>query len=143
VAVAAIAFAESRAAEAQTREQQWKSCAEMNQPDISIGGCTAIIQSGRETPDILGIAFYDRGTAYSQKGQFDHAIQDYNRAIGLNPDYANAFYNRGLAYDEKGQFDLAIQDYNQAVSLKSDHADAFTGLCYARASAGLVTAALV
>jgi tetratricopeptide (TPR) repeat protein len=50
-------------------------------------------------------AFFNRGNAYDEEGQFGRAIQDYNRAIELKPDYAKAFNNRGYVYDEKGEFD--------------------------------------
>ena len=32
------------------------------------------------------------------KGDYDLAIEDYNRAIGLNPNLANVYCNRGVAY---------------------------------------------
>jgi tetratricopeptide (TPR) repeat protein len=47
--------------------------------------------------------------------QFEKAIQDYNQAIELDPEYAHAFNNRGLAYADLKQFEKAIQDYNQAI----------------------------
>ena len=59
-------------------------------------------------PDNAG-AYNNRGNAYDEKGDFDAAIQDYNKAIELQPDYAGAYNNRGNAYDEKGDFDAAIK----------------------------------
>jgi hypothetical protein len=53
-------------------------------PDLSISGCTALIQSGHETQQILAIAFYSRGRAYAFKSQFDRAIEDLDQAIRLN-----------------------------------------------------------
>ena len=49
--------------------------------------------------------------------EYDRAIQDYDQAIRLNPNYASAFNNRGLAYVNKGDNDRAIQDYDQAIKL--------------------------
>ncbi len=43
-------------------------------------------------------AYIIRGLAYGGKGEFDTAIEDYNKAIKLNPEYAGAYNNRGLAY---------------------------------------------
>ena len=48
------------------------------------------------------------------------AIQNYNTAIDLNPDYANAYYNRGNAYADKGDLDTAIQNFSIAAELKPD-----------------------
>src|SRR2546429_5742743 len=83
-------------------------------PDLRISGCTTLIQSGRETQSILAVAFCNRGNAYQDyKGDYDRAIQDYDQAIRLKPDYPTAFNNRGDAYHAKGDYDRAIQDYDQ------------------------------
>jgi tetratricopeptide (TPR) repeat protein len=59
-------------------------------------------------------AFYvRRGNDYAKKGQYDEAISDYNKALEINPRYAEAYCGRGLAYDNKGQYDQAISDYKQ------------------------------
>src|SRR3990167_4842469 len=36
---------------------------------------------------------------------YDRAIEDYNNAIALDPNYADAYARRGSAYDNKGQYD--------------------------------------
>ena len=64
--------------------------------------------------------------AYADKGQLDRAIQDYDQAIRLNPNDADAFTNRGVDYADKGQYDRAVQDYNQAIRLDPNSAKAFT-----------------
>ena len=53
------------------------------------------------------------------------ALQDYNEAIRLKPDYADAFNNRGIARKAKGDLEGALQDYNEAIRLKPDFAEAF------------------
>jgi len=39
--------------------------------------------------------YNNRGVAYYMKGEYDRAIRDYNKAIELKPDCAEAYYNRG------------------------------------------------
>ena len=95
-------------------------------PDLSIGGCTAMIQSGRETPENLARAFSHRGLAYARKGQDDSAIQDLDQAIRLNPNDAEAFSNRGYAYNGKREYDSAIQDLDQAIRLNPNDANTFS-----------------
>ena len=55
--------------------------------------------------------------AYHKQDKVNHAIEDYTKAINLNPDYANAYSNRGVAYDSKRYFDLAIKDFNKSIQL--------------------------
>src|SRR5262249_30446876 len=51
-------------------------------------GCTALIDSGNEKPNVLAIAYNNRGNAYAAKRDWDRAIQDYDQSIKLNPVYA-------------------------------------------------------
>jgi tetratricopeptide (TPR) repeat protein len=128
-------------AEAQDRDQQWNWCRLVDErgnprpgsnPDMAIGACTTIIQSGKETTQGLAIAFISRGIAYKNNRQYDRAIQDYDQALRLDPNSAAAFNNRGNAYDDKGQHDRAIQDYDQALRLDPNRVFAFNnrGLAY-------------
>ena len=54
------------------------------------------------------------------------SIADYDKAIALNPEYANAYYNRGNAYNSKGEYDRAIADYDKAIALNPDDAIAYS-----------------
>ncbi len=93
--------------------------------DLMIRGCSVVIQSNKETPENLAIAFYNRSVAYADQGQSDRAIEDYTQAIQINPDYSTAFTNRGNAYAAKGQYDRAIEDYDEAIRLNPNYAKAF------------------
>ncbi len=76
-------------------------------------------------------AYNNRGVTYVEKGNLDHAIEDFNTVIDLKPNYA-AYNNRGLAYDKKGDFNRAIEDYTKAIGLKPNYADTYThrGIAY-------------
>ena len=64
------------------------------------------------------MAFFDRGNAYSDKGDNDRAIADYSEAIRLDPKHSpRPTQRRGLAYRDKGDYDRAIADYNEAIRL--------------------------
>src|ERR1700680_3645239 len=80
-------------ANAQTQQQlDWCNGKAGATPDLQISGCTALIESGKYNGKDLAYAFHNRGNAYQSKGQYDRAIQDYDQAIRLNPQYADAFY---------------------------------------------------
>lgn len=83
-------------ASAQSRDQNWAWC-EGGDPVLSIKGCTALIQSLTETRNNLAIAHSNRGITYSDKGDFERAIADYEQALKLNPELAQAL--NSLAWD--------------------------------------------
>ena len=71
------------------------------------------------------IVYFYRGTAYNLKGDYDHAIADYNQAIQLQPNFAEAYKNRGNAHAAKGDTDRAITDFDRAIQLQPDYAGAY------------------
>ena len=63
------------------------------------------------------MAFFNRGRAYDHKGDYDRAIQDYDQALRLRPDYAEALSGRGRARFNSGQFAAAQPDFARALQL--------------------------
>jgi len=106
---------------AQSLDQQWAWC-RGDYSERLIGGCTAVIQSHRQTPDNLARAFFYRGRAWEAKTQYDRAIQDFDEAIRLDPGFPDAFNFRGVAWSGKGQFDRATADFDQAIRLDPNYA---------------------
>ena len=105
---------------AQGLTQQWEWC-RGHDPQVLIHGCSAIIRSGRETPDIAR-AFFNRGRAYFDMAQYDLAVRDFDSAIRFDPNYPEAYNGRALAYAGKGESDRAIQDFGQAIQLDPNYA---------------------
>ena len=94
-------------------------------PEPQIRGCTALINDQNETTLVRAVAHNNRGDAYVAQGNFAAAINDYDQAISLNPDFARPFNNRGFAYLKKGDSDRALKDFDQAIKLKPDYGRAF------------------
>jgi tetratricopeptide (TPR) repeat protein len=66
-------------------------------------------------PEKDSIAYTNLGSAYQKKGQLDKAIENYDKAISLNPKDYLAYNNRGAILAKVGQFDEAIESYNKAI----------------------------
>jgi protein O-mannosyl-transferase len=58
-----------------------------------------------------------RGGAYAKLGQYQQAIEDYNAAILLKPDYAEAYNSRGFAYLNQGNKEMGCLDAQKACSM--------------------------
>ncbi|MFN9318352.1 MAG: tetratricopeptide repeat protein, partial [Microcystis sp.] len=69
--------------------------------------------------------YYNRGILYYNQQKYKLALDDYNKAIELNPNYALAYYNRGNLYRRQQKYKLALDDYNQAIKINSDFAGAY------------------
>ncbi|MCA2589207.1 tetratricopeptide repeat protein, partial [Microcystis aeruginosa CS-558/01A06] len=69
--------------------------------------------------------YVNRGNLYSDLQKYDLALDDYNQAIELNPNHAQAYNNRGTLYDEQQKYELALADYNQAIELNRNFAMAY------------------
>ena len=74
-----------------------------------------------EPTDAAG--FTDRGNRYSRNGVYHKAIDDYTKAIELEPGLADAFYNRGCSWYEVDKLDNSIADLTRAIELDplADH----------------------
>jgi tetratricopeptide (TPR) repeat protein len=105
-------------------------------PNTQIGGCTALIESGKMPDKQLAWSYTNRGMAFLVRGDVDKALADLNKAVEHDPTYAPALTDRGTAYDNKGDHARAIADFDAALKLDPKLPDALTGRCAARAEAG-------
>lgn len=86
--------------------------------------CTDDINSEKYNDDNNRLATRYRGIAYGNKGEYDKAIADHNKAIELAPRYAKAYNNRGVDYADK-DYERALADYNKALDLDPKYAMAY------------------
>ena len=47
--------------------------------------------------------YYNRGVEKVGGGNYHDAVQDFTRAIELNPNFSDAYYNRGVVEAELGK----------------------------------------
>ena len=119
--VAVLTGALPGAVAAQSLAQQWAWCHD-DDSDRLIRGCTAVIRAGRESADDLARAFFNRGRAYADRGQYDRALRDFDQAVRIDPNYADAYNSRGVAYSGMGQYDRAIEAFDLAIQLDPNYA---------------------
>ena len=74
--------------------------------------------------------------------QFDAAINNYKKALKINPDYPDAYNNMGNALKDKGDLEAAIESYKQALKIKPDYAQAYNNMGIALKGKGDLEAAI-
>ena len=64
--------------------------------------------------------------------QYERAIEDFDKAIELEPDYVDAYINRGIGYFKQGKYECAIEDYDKAIEISPDLPEAYNnrGISY-------------
>jgi len=86
-------------------------------------------RTGREIPPNMrkkySSVYNNRGVIYKNKGLIDLAIQDYNRAIELNPNDASAYCNRAVAYQRKGEHSRSLGDLEKSIAIDPTNAPAY------------------
>ena len=75
--------------------------------------------------NIAAIAHYETGEAYLNEGDWETALDEFNQAIQIDPEYAEAYSSRGLIQEFLGNFEAAIEDYDQAIALDPQNAEAY------------------
>jgi len=63
------------------------------------------------------VALVNRAGAYAELGKLENALEDCNRAIGINPDFALAYHNRAYIYELMKKTDIAKLGYETSCEL--------------------------
>ena len=83
------------------------------------GGATKVASS---TPS--AIDWYNRGFAASDAGKYQNAITDFQQAISLKADYAEAYNMLGFSTRKMGKVKDAFAYYEKALTLKPNFPEA-------------------
>ena len=117
-------------------------CLQENDMDLRIGGCTAMIRSGEYSGKNLAIAYKNRGLAYNNLVEHRRAIENYDQALRIYPEYAFVYFNRGVAYNDLGEYRRAIESYGRALRINPGFAFAYKNRANSRCRLGLVEASV-
>ncbi len=82
--------------------------------------------------EIFGI-YFKQATELLQQGQYEEAIEMYDKTLQANPDFYEAWLGRGIAFARLQQYETAIGCYNKALQLNSDQPEPWyeKARCYA------------
>jgi tetratricopeptide (TPR) repeat protein len=88
---------------------------------LSIEELTGAISQSPDSPE----AYYARGDAYFELGDFPKALEDLQRAVELAPDHVDAYILIGIVHGEAGDIDKAIESFNRAVGMAPENTTAY------------------
>jgi tetratricopeptide (TPR) repeat protein len=76
------------------------------------------IQNEKVEIDKLFARYHNiKGTQNADKGRINEALQEFDEAIKLNPEYSPAYFNRGTIKADLGDFEGAKSDFEKAKEL--------------------------
>jgi tetratricopeptide (TPR) repeat protein len=73
-------------------------------------------------------AHYNLGNSYKDHNMFDEAIEQYQAALNLKPDYYEALNNLGIVYKDRNMPDKAMEEYMIALGVNPDRSEAHNNL---------------
>jgi len=88
------------------------------------------IQSNKLEGPVLARAYFDRGNVHHDMDDAESAMDDYNTALGINPQFADAYFNRAVCFREKNELDRALEDYRMSMALNPDDELAHNNMGY-------------
>ena len=72
------------------------------------------------------IELLKKGKAYAQRTKFREALAYYDKALSLDPGYAESLFLRASVYVETGRYREALADCDRALSIDQNYADAWS-----------------
>ena len=84
----------------------------------------------------LETQYLNQGVEKHKAGNYQGAIDDWSKAIEINPQNAIAYNNRGSAKDDLGDHQGAITDYTKAIGIDPQNANAYINRSKARLNLG-------
>ena len=81
---------------------------------LSLSGCL-------ESFDPEAEEHFWQGIDFIREGKNDLAMDEFTRAIEIDPGYYYAYYNRARVYYESGELESSIAEYSKAIDLNPDN----------------------
>ena len=88
------------------------------------------------------LAFFGIGEAWQKLGKLEEAVEAYNKALAIKPDYASVYNNMGIALADQGKMEEALEVYNKLLTIKPGNAGTYNNMGVAFANQGKLQEAI-
>jgi antitoxin component YwqK of YwqJK toxin-antitoxin module len=86
-----------------------------------------------QTKDIVNTnSFFEKGLEAFEKGNYTIAVNYYNKAIQLYPNFSDAYFHRSRAYLYDLKFDEALVDCDKSIEIEPLNKDAYSQRAFIR-----------
>ncbi|MBD1829976.1 tetratricopeptide repeat protein [Microcoleus vaginatus GB1-A2] len=102
-----------------------------SQVDLGVKVPSAPVATGSKADD-----FYIQGREKLNKGDYQGAIQEFNQAIQLNPNYGDAYNNRAAARYKLGDNQGTLKDISQFIRINPNYAQGYMSRAILRSKLG-------
>ncbi len=85
----------------------------------------AVFDHALEVTSDNATIYCNRGHVYGRLGKLKEAVEDYDRAIAINPRYVEALDYRGVVHCRLGNMHQAISDFDRAVEINPKYPEAY------------------
>ena len=93
--------------------------------------------------DLDSVILFYIGTSHQRENNSNEAIETYNKAIEINPQFAEAWNNKGTALGNLGRFEEALIAYDKAIEINPQFAEAWNSKGAALGNLGRFEEALI
>lgn len=87
----------------------------------------ARLLDGKENRPGVERVYHNRGLAFFKEKQYLSALNDFNKALEIWPQYSFVYNDRGAVYLETQDYQKALEDFNQSILLKPDYFRPYLG----------------
>jgi tetratricopeptide (TPR) repeat protein len=114
---------------------------------FSISGTQSTAESGNQpsTPFVNNtesLSWLNQGIALGNLGKYGEAVQAFDEAININPQYEAAWYLKGAALNMQGKYNESIQAYDQAIAINPRNESVWLGKGIALGNLGKMDGAI-
>ena len=74
---------------------------------------------------LITLRLHNMGIALQKQNKLEEAIEAYNKALAIKPDYVRRLLQHGHCTPRQGKLEEAIEAYNKALAIKPDYVDAY------------------
>ncbi len=105
----------------------WGRLTAFTHPLLLWDDAARLIENKDAIPGVERI-YHNRGLNFSRLKMYPQALQDYNKALSVYPEYAYAYNDRGALYFATGEYKKALADFSKALELDKKYSKPYLGL---------------